>query len=272
MNETPPDRYFDAAGVALRYVEAGSGEPVVLLHSFCGNLDRDFVECGLFAALAEHHRAVALDLRGHGKSGKPHERRQYGREMALYVARLLDHLELPRAHIVGSSLGGHIVAQFLSLHPERIITATLGGSPGRRRWTDDEERRAADEAREMARGELRSQLLRLQPPSAPPLCEDEIRERTARILNGNDPKALAAVRLANGDQRVSDAELCSAGVPTLGLVGTRDPYVDDFRELAQCMPKLRLVEIEGATHEDAPARREFRDALLAFLRSHCHAD
>ena len=80
------------------------------------------------------------------------------------------------------------------------------------------------------------------------------------------------MRLANGDQRVSDAELCSAGVPTLGLVGTRDPYVDEFRELAQCMPKLRLVEIEGATHEDAPARREFRDALLAFLRSHGHAD
>src|SRR6185437_13678556 len=51
MTRTPADRYFDSAGVTLRYVDAGSGEAVVLLHSFTGNLDRDFVRGGLFAAL-----------------------------------------------------------------------------------------------------------------------------------------------------------------------------------------------------------------------------
>ena len=260
------DRCFDSAGVALRYVEAGEGEPVVLLHSFCGNLERDFVRSGLLGALAQHYRVIALDLRGHGKSGKPHDPRRYGREMALDVVRLLDHLQLQRAHVVGYSLGAHVVAQLLTLHPERFITATLGGAPGRRRWSEDDDRRIATEAAEMARGEMRTQILRLWPKSAPPPSAAEIEARTRAYLRGNDPKALAAVRLANRDQVVSDAALAAAGVPTLGLVGSRDEYRDAFRELARVMPQLTLVEIEGAAHGQALERAEFRDALLAFLQ------
>jgi pimeloyl-ACP methyl ester carboxylesterase len=261
------DRFFDSAGVALHYIEAGSGEPVVLLHSFCGNAERDFVVPGLFAALALRFRVVALDLRGHGSSGKPHDPRQYGRALALDVVRLLDHLRLAKAHIAGYSLGGHVVAQLLSLHPQRFITATLGGSCGRHAWCDDDDRRVAVEAAEMARGELRTQLLRLWPTSQRP-TEAQIRARTAEILEGNDPKALAALRLANADQVVSDEALAGANVPTLGLVGSNDRYRDAFRELCKCMPGMVLVEIEGATHDDALVRAEFREALIAFATAH----
>lgn len=263
-----PDRYFDSAGVALRYVESGSGEAVVLLHSFTGNLDADFVRCGLFGALAKRYRAIAFDLRGHGKSGKPHDPRQYGREMAFDVVRLLDHLHVARAHVVGYSLGAHVVAQLLALHPERFITAALGGSPGRRCWSDGDDRRVAIEAAELERGELRTQLLRLRPESSPPPGDAEIRARTDRILQGNDVKALAALRLANREQVVSDEALRAAGVATLGLVGNRDGYLDEFRELAKTMPHLELVQIAGAAHDEALARPEFREALLAFLHTH----
>jgi pimeloyl-ACP methyl ester carboxylesterase len=234
-----PDRYFDSAGVALRYIEAGTGEAMLLLHSFTGNLDHDFVRPGLFAALAERDRTIASDLRGHGKSGKPHDPKKYGLEMALDVVRLLDHLHLARAHIVGYSLGAHIVAQLLSLHPERFITATLGGSPGRRHWSDDDDRRIAIEADELERGVLRTQVLRLWPSAAPPPSEEEIRVRTAKYLEGNDARALAALRRANCEQVISDDALGSAGVPTLGLVGSHDDYLGEFRELAKRCRNLR---------------------------------
>jgi pimeloyl-ACP methyl ester carboxylesterase len=262
------DRYFDSAGVVLRYVEAGTGDPVLLLHSFTGNLDRDFVRCGLFAALAGRHRTVAFDLRGHGRSGKPHDPRQYGREMALDVLRLLDHLKLPRAHVVGYSLGARIAAQFVTLHPERCITATLGGSPGRRHWCEDDDRRVAAEAAELDRGELRSQILRLWPKDEPPPSEEEIRAHTMKYLEGNDPSALAAVRRANREQVVHDDQLAATGIPILGLVGSEDDYLAEFHEQAQIVRQLELVVLDGAAHGDACARPEFRDALIAFLDAH----
>jgi pimeloyl-ACP methyl ester carboxylesterase len=261
-------RHFDSAGVAIRFVEAGAGEPVVLLHSFTGSFERDFVRSGLFGALAERFRAIGVDLRGHGKSGKPHHPGQYGREMALDVLRLLDHLNLPRAHVVGYSLGAHVAAQFVTLHPERCITATLGGSPGRRHWSDDDDRRVAAEAGELDRGELRSQILRLWPKDEPPPSEEEIRAHTMKYLEGNDASALAAVRRANREQVVHDDQLAATGIPILGLVGSEDDYLAEFHEQAQIVRQLELVVLDGAAHGDACARPEFRDALIAFLDAH----
>jgi len=108
------DRFFDSDGLRIRYIEQGSGEPVVLVHGFLGIIER-WVELGLFANLAEDHRVIALDCRGYGKSAKPHDRSQYGRKMADDVAHLLDHLGIERAHILGYSMGGNIVLKMATL-------------------------------------------------------------------------------------------------------------------------------------------------------------
>ena len=99
----PSDRFFDSNGVRIRYVEQGTGPPVVLMHGYTGTLDRHFLANGLFANLATHHRVIAIDLRGHGKSDKPHDPAAYGEVMAEDVVRLLDHLKIPRAHVIVSS-------------------------------------------------------------------------------------------------------------------------------------------------------------------------
>jgi pimeloyl-ACP methyl ester carboxylesterase len=72
------DKFFDSAGIPIRFVDVGSGEPVVLVHGYTDNLDRSWIETGMLATLARDHRVVAFDLRGHGKSGKPHDPSQYG--------------------------------------------------------------------------------------------------------------------------------------------------------------------------------------------------
>ena len=97
------DKYFDAAGVRLRYLESGAGEPIVLVHGF-GNTAEIWSDNGIVQSLSRDHRVISFDARGHGKSEKPHDPARYGREMALDIVRLLDHLHIQRAHIVGLRL------------------------------------------------------------------------------------------------------------------------------------------------------------------------
>src|SRR5689334_11392989 len=95
---------FDSAGVPIRFIEEGQGEPVVMIHGYTSSTERQFVETGVFGALAARYRTIALDARGHGQSGKPHDRAQYGAEMGRDITRLMDHLGLQRAHILGYSM------------------------------------------------------------------------------------------------------------------------------------------------------------------------
>jgi pimeloyl-ACP methyl ester carboxylesterase len=262
------DAAFDAAGVPMRYVEQGQGDAVVLVHCYTGNLDDQWIATGVLDGLAAAHRTIAFDLRGHGRSGKPHDPAAYGVEMAEDVVRLLDHLRVPRAHVVGYSMGAHLVALLLARHADRLVTAALGGATGRRRWTAADDARVEQEAAEMDQGSLRAQIVRLWPAGRPLPGDAEIARRSAHQLAGQDPRALAAIRRSNRAQVVDDADLARSAVPTLGIVGTRDPYLDDFRTLARVMPTLTVETIDGATHGNAVARAEFLAILRAFLRRH----
>jgi pimeloyl-ACP methyl ester carboxylesterase len=261
------DSTFDSAGVAIRYVQRGQGEPVVLVHSYAGDLESQWIATGVLDALARDFRVIAFDARGHGRSGKPHAPRAYGREMALDIARLLDHLDIARAHIIGYSMGAHLVAQLLALAPQRFVTATLGGGCGRREWTAAHARQAEIEAAEMERGSLESQMLRLGSADRAPPTRELIERSSAAFLSGKDCLALAAVRRSNSDQLVTVAQLAAANVPVLGIAGSADPYLASYDELMRAMPSLQMCVIEGATHAAAAARPEFVDAILRFLRA-----
>src|SRR6187401_1354268 len=123
----PADQFFDSNGVQIRYVEQGSGSPVVMLHGYTGTADRHFIANGVFAQIAKEHRAIAMDLRAHGKSGKPHDPKMYGEEMAKDVVRLLDHLNIQKAHIVGYSLGAMIAGRLVTTNPDRLLSVAFIG-------------------------------------------------------------------------------------------------------------------------------------------------
>ncbi len=262
------ERFFNSAGIRIRYIEEGRGEPVVLVHGYTSDAEAQWARTGVLRILAARYRVVALDARGHGRSSKPHDPAQYGPEMGLDILRLLDHLGIARAHIIGYSMGAYIVAQLIITHPERSLTATLGGAPGRFRWSLEDQQRVEHEAAEMEQGLLRSQILRLWSHREPPPIEEQIRGLSAAQLAGQDPRALAAVRRSNPAQVVTLAQMAAVAVPTLGLVGTADPYLGQFLELRAAIPQLQLVTIEDASHGSAPERPEFAQAVLAFLRAH----
>ncbi|MFJ7439644.1 alpha/beta fold hydrolase [Methylorubrum thiocyanatum] len=259
---------FDSAGVRLHYVDGGSGDPVILVHGYTMDTEREFGRTGVLDALSAHYRTFGLDERGHGASEKPHDPAAYGPTMGDDIVSLMDHLALPRAHVVGYSMGAHVVAQLLTRRPERFLSATLGGSPGRYSWTENDQHRVEVEANEMDAGSVRSQILRLWPRDIPPPGEDELRRRSDAQLAGQDPKALAAVRRSNRDQTVTFAQMAAVQVPTLGIVGSLDPYREGFVRLKAAKPQLDLVVVEGATHGSLPGRSEFVKSILAFLDAH----
>ena len=267
------DRFFDSRGVSIRYVEQGTGEAVVLLHGVGGSLDT-WIQTGRLQELAATYRVIAFDARGHGKSGKPHDPKQYGREMGLDVVRLLDHLGIARAHIVGYSMGGQITSQLLTLHPERFLTATLVAGAGRFQWTAAQQRDADQEASERERECVsRTLIYRLAPLGEPKPSEADIKARSAACFadSSQDRFAVAALTRARGDQAISPAQVSAVQVPTLGIVGSLDGNLVGLQNLKKMRPDVRVVVVEGATHSGDRGilrRPEFMAALREFIATH----
>ncbi len=269
QDAAPADAFFDSAGVKIRYIDQGQGSPVVFIHGYTGTLDRHFVGNGVFGALVKDYRAIALDVRGHGKSGKPHDPQAYGAEMGRDVIRLLDHLKIARAHIVGFSMGAIIAGHLVTTNPDRFITATFVAHHPVHSWTpaDDEESEAS--ARDLE-GDMpfRSLIVGVWPKDKPPPSQEEMRKMSQSLAAANDVKALAAYNRGRRALVVTPAALGAVRVPVLAIVGTADPTVDSVRNLPKVMPRARVVAVDGAEHggERGILRRpEFIAALREFL-------
>ena len=260
--------YLAAPGARLHYTVEGEGPPVVLLHGFAVNSDLNWRLPGITGALAEDFRVVAMDLRGHGLSGKPHGRGAYGPRMADDVLRLLDHLGIAQAHLVGYSLGGFIVLHLAATHPERVATASVlaaGWEPPENPWfLDALARLAADLRAGRAIGPL-SGYLGAERPKPGLLHTGAVRLMTGYF---NDQQALAAMIEGLPGLAVSEAALRSIAVPLCAIVGSDDPLRVSAEAMAARLPGTKLVVIDGADHIGTPLRRETQDALGAFLLRH----
>ena len=241
------DRYADLAGVKIHYIDRGRGEPVVLLHGGTSNLE-SWITYGVVQNLEKDFRVIAMDARGAGKSSKPHDPAAYGRQVSLDVVRLLDELNIKRAHIVGYSMGGNLVAQLLTLHPERFLTATQVAGAGR------SSRIANDPLLELEAAEIekdcisRSRILRLAGEMKP--TEDELQKRMAACQADKnfDRYSVAASIRGYRDQIVTPEQMRGVKVPTLGVVGTLDPALKSMQALKELRPDMTLVVVEGVPH------------------------
>ena len=267
------DLYFDSAGVRIRYIDRGKGEPVVLLHGNGGSL-QSWIDTGIAANLDRDYRVIALDARGHGRSAKPRDPAAYGQQMGLDLVRLMDHLGIARAHLVGYSMGASILGKLVTTHPDRFLTLTMGGSTGRFKFTPAEAARIEREAAEKERDCVsRSQILRLAPLGQPPPTEAVIQEAAkACLANPNQDRfALAALHRGFKDLAVTADQVRAIQVPTVAIVGSLDGYLADFKEMQALRPGMRLVVIDGASHggpKGAMARPEFVAAVRDLLAAH----
>jgi pimeloyl-ACP methyl ester carboxylesterase len=263
------DRYFDAGAVRIRYVDAGAGPAVVLVHGFTGDIERSWVNTGLLADLSSDHRVLALDLRGHGHSDKPHDPRAYD-EIALDVIRLLDHLQIEKSHVVGYSLGGIIVAKLLTTHPARFSSAVLGGAAYRRSRSEGADQATEAAAREIEAGIYRALIVSTAPTDEPSPGEQAIRARSREIAASSDVRAHAALMRARRALLVSDAAIAGVRVPTLALVGSADPALPRVQAMRKRWPGLQVEIVPSAAHPTVherglPRRPEFAQAIRRWI-------
>jgi pimeloyl-ACP methyl ester carboxylesterase len=112
--------------VRVRYREAGEGPPLVLVH---GLMTTSYSYRYVIHRFAERHRTIAFDLVGAGESDKPD--RHYGpRELATFIAEVLETFELRGADVVGNSLGGYLCMWTALEHPGSIGRLVNIHSPG----------------------------------------------------------------------------------------------------------------------------------------------
>jgi pimeloyl-ACP methyl ester carboxylesterase len=184
------------------------------------------------------------------------------------VARLLDHLQIRKAHVAGYSLGGVITLKLATTRPERLLTASPLGAG----WERPENSALLGSLDQLAES-LRSG--RGIAPLARHLGSD--REKPGLLHTGwvklmtryfNDGEALSAMVLGIPALTVQEEELRRIPVPVCSIVGSRDPLRKGVDAMEALIPDLTVARVEGADHIRAPLRHEFLEALTVFLRRH----
>jgi len=254
----------------LAYEAAGHGEPLVLLHGH--SFDRRMWD-PQFAELAKHYRVIRYDLRGYGLSDRPVEDCDFRHVEDLRA--LLDDLKIPKAHIVGLSLGGYVVGDFLALYPNRLLSATIAsgdvheGAGSRRLEGEELAARLAEIEKTRAEGadafktRWREALLHSSPrePAIRPLLTRMIDDWSAwQPLHVEPPLLL-------GRTAIEMLRKSKPKVPVLWIAGGNDNYQAQEAKFAAVLPQMKLVVLPNAGHLSNLEQPEaFTAALRQFLK------
>jgi pimeloyl-ACP methyl ester carboxylesterase len=269
-------------GVTLHYRRwPSTGPDVVLVHGLATDLG--FWPPALTGRLAERFRLTAYDLRGHGGSEMPAS--GYGTaEMAGDLHRLLDRLEIARAHLVGHSYGGAVALQYTARHPGRVASLTVAdtrvraleaagpgaGDPGA--WTA--RRLASLGVTPLLGGPVDHRALealaeaRLRDDRGPGMLafgasgwSAEAAERWLRLLRTTTARADLDRETGPSRQR-----LRRIATPVLAVYGEHSSCLASCHALRRALPgcQVRIVERAGHFHPLVRPGR-FADTVAAFI-------
>ncbi len=243
---------FHNGAVEIAYLDEGEGEPILLVHGFASSKNVNWVYPTWVSELRKAgRRVIALDNRGHGDSEKLYDPAQYSiPTMAGDVVALMDYLDIPRADVMGYSLGARMTAWLGARQPDRLRSAILGGigiglieggGPG-------ENVAAALEA--------------------PTL--DDVTDPVGRTFRAfadqtrSDRKALAACLRGSRDLMTRN-QAKSISVPVLIAVGTADEVAGSAGDLGQIIPGSEVLEIPNRDHMRAVGDKVYKEGVNDFL-------
>jgi pimeloyl-ACP methyl ester carboxylesterase len=269
----PDGRFVEIGGRQVHVLQAGRGEPVVLLHGFGAST---YCWRNVLPTLARFYRVIAPDLYGFGATERPRDFQSYTRDgQAALVLALLDNLGIERAHLVGHSYGGAISLWLADRHPERLRSLVLVDSAAPTYPND----RRSRIARLKPLAWLFLHGMALTPWSVKKALEQSIADRrlvTPELVRAYlEPLRVEGVDAAfNGltaPLRAADGPEVDLGrlrLPTLAVWGSEDRLIavaDGKREVLR-MPRGTFVELSGIGHmpmEECP--EELTRILLSFL-------
>jgi pimeloyl-ACP methyl ester carboxylesterase len=258
---------FDSNGVKLFYRDEGekAGRPVLLVHGFLAESHGQWdnpksTGPSILKALLDTRkfRVILLDSRGHGKSEKPTAAASYGSEMAEDIVRLMKHLRLDKADIVGYSMGSWAAQKMAAEHPGMVRTLTAGGAG------------LLDDARVNALG-LTAQGLDEHAKGNPDvrvLLEQPL-QKIIDLPSPADAPALAAAARGVKGLKLEGAESTAYLGPVLGLIGDQDPLKPTMANLKAARGgagiPIDVNDTVKGTHLTAPLNPDFGKALVEFL-------
>lgn len=120
--QEPTTGYAPVNGLKMYYEVHGSGEPVVLLHGSFMTITNNWD--GWIGELSKTRRVIAVEMQGHGRTADVPRDFTY-EDLADDVAALLERLEIPRADLIGYSMGGSVAMQTAIRHPDRVRKAVI---------------------------------------------------------------------------------------------------------------------------------------------------
>jgi len=243
---------FDSEGIEIAYSDEGRGAPILLIHGFASNSAVNWADTGWVKTLTRAgRRVIAMDNRGHGKSEKLYDPDKYAAPiMAGDAGRLLDHLKIPRADVMGYSMGARISAFLAMTRPEKVRGAIFAGL-------------GINMVRGLGgAGPIASAL------EAPGI--EDVTNETARTFRAfaestkSDLLALAACIRASRD-KITPGALARITAPVLVAVGTKDVIGGPAGDLAALIPGAQAFDIEDRDHMKAVGDASFKERVLAFL-------
>ena len=243
---------FDNGAVQIAYLDEGEGDPILLVHGFASTKNVNWVYPTWVSELRKNgRRVIALDNRGHGESAKLYDPAEYSIPiMASDVVALMDHLSIPRADIMGYSLGARMTAWLGLTKPERLRSAILGG---------------IGMAMVDGGGPGENVAAALEAPSL-----EEVSDPVARTFRAfadqtrSDRRALAAC-LRGSRGLMSRDEVTGINVPVLIAVGTTDEVAGSAHGLGDLIPGAEVLDIPNRDHMRAVGDKVYKTGVVDFL-------
>jgi pimeloyl-ACP methyl ester carboxylesterase len=242
-----PGRVVDIDGYGVHYVEQGAGPAIVLIHGFGGHTCH-FRK--IMPLLARGHRVVALDLKGYGYSQRDARAGLSFTDQSLMVRKLMRHLGIDRAVIVGHSMGGAVARRFAAAYPEAtealVLVASVTGEEHMHRRMPPAP--LVKWLMPVGAGLVAGRILKASYYD-PSVLTPEAREEYLRPirLKGSLDGLLQSVRDGAGDLPIDDARIA---MPVLLLYGADDRVVplSAAQRIRECLPHARLAIVERAGH------------------------
>jgi pimeloyl-ACP methyl ester carboxylesterase len=243
---------FNSDGVEIAFDDDGQGPPVLLIHGFASNGRVNWRDTGWVKTLADAgHRVITIDNRGHGESEKLYDPALYpASTMAEDARRLLSHLGLPHAAVMGYSMGARIAA-FLTLHHPALVSRVIFAGLASRMITGV--------------GGAAAIAAALEAPDAADIADQAARSfRLFAEQTRSDLRALAACIRASRD-RISAEDLAGITAPALVVAGEKDDIAGDVETLVAVIPGARGLTLPKRNHMNAVGDRGYKEAVVAFL-------
>ena len=204
----------------LAYTCFGEGPAVLLIHGCTMWSDMWHIN-GVVDAVASNYKLIVPDLRGHGKSTKPHDPKHYGMAMLRDLVEILDSENVEKVHLVGFSTGAEIALKLATSSPDRVASMFVIGAG----WSGPEilpsYRELVDWARESGAA---------QTPNPDYDALDALVEKMSEIVD------------------VQRNEIEGIKVPSAGIVGSEDPDMSTLQRLVGVLSGFELEIIPGANH------------------------